>query len=66
MTTKLKDLLPEGLFSKPTFARTQRVHAEMNHVATKTILRKYKPSGQKLHKKPNGLWYAFGTNGRTT
>ena len=60
MTMKLKDLLPEGLFSKPTFARTERVHAEMNHVTPKTILRKYKPRGQKLHKKPNGLWYAFG------
>ena len=32
----------------------------MNHVATKTILRKNKARGQKLHKKPNGFWYAFG------
>ena len=60
MTMKLKDLLPEGLFSKPTFSRTERVHAEMNRVAPKTILRKYKATSQSLHKKPNGLWYAFG------
>ena len=26
---KLKSLLPEGLFSKPSFSRTERVHAEM-------------------------------------
>ena len=28
--------------------------------ARKTILRKYKANKQMLHKKPNGLWYAFG------
>ena len=57
---KLKSLLPEGLFDKPSFARTERVHAEMNKVDPKTILRKYKATNQTLHKKPNGLWYAFG------
>ena len=57
---KLKSLLPEGLFSKPTFSRTERVHAEMERVTPKTILRKYKATSQSLHKKPNGLWYAFG------
>ena len=57
---KLKKLLPEGLFDKPSFARTERVHAEMEKVQEKTILRKYKANKQMLHKKPNGLWYAFG------
>ena len=57
---KLKSLLPEGLFDKPSFARTERVHAEMNKIDPKTILRKYKATSQKLHKKPNGFWYAFG------
>ena len=36
---KLKKLLPEGLFDKPSFARTERVHAEMEKVQEKTILR---------------------------
>ena len=57
---KLKHLLPEGLFDKPSFARTERVHAEMEKIQEKTILRKYKATKQMLHKKPNGLWYAFG------
>ena len=47
------------MFDKPSFARTERVHAEMERVQEKQYFVNTKQLN-KCHKKPNGLWYAFG------